>query len=820
MLVQYLISEFKSTIEQENKNVLWFDPNHEWEGLIPELEKQLPLIVYDGSLLHIRYKLVTCHPDENFVVYLPFKSIQYSKRSEAEYLRPFLYTARVFDDSIETVLRKQGIDLPQGLGRMRDIRPHLPALVSASIGKGRAFWEGIESLDSVLARLLPDFEITLMRLLTFPKRTILKLDEQGQKAPFLTLLENEFGVQIPEEDSEEEWANQFTAILCLVETFVTSGKPDDFPFMQVLPDPVYWNRCRDFLRKWQYDEMFNDSFSQRARKIDHKYDLSSWVRKLSDLPSPNSLLNIEKTIWEEIYEELDKVSNKEEAVTFCRSYKDIFTDRKDGFWAREGTISGWLVLYHMSEVIFGVINILDEVTDIDTPQRLIEKYAESWWQADKDYRVFRDKINQSIEHLDSARKWTQRVYLEYIESINIKLYDLVQGVGIWPPDGLAVGEMDLWGKSAQQAMETRAIIFVDALRYELGKDLLERLKSGLQVQLNAGLSPVPSITPLGMAVLLPGWREFKVDYHQDGWEITSMKHKGNIAEKKGRLSWLKEKLNSVEFYNLDEFLSLPISGVKKDKDWLIISSAEIDAVGESAGPVTWHTTNALINRLVQAIRRLLALEFSEVHILSDHGFLLRDNVRDSEKVAVDIQEDILLKRSERYLIIKDGKQNTSDLLSLSILGSEDISAVIPRGLGCFFTPGSYDYMHGGLTLQEVVTAKLTVRQSLEERPVGVSLELVTGEQIRNAIFKVRLLPQDVDLLSRNRRVEIDVSRDDEQISDAWEVEVGKEPVEKSLRLSPQMGLEIGETISVRVWDADTRELLSKKDAVVEVDLDW
>jgi hypothetical protein len=53
----------------------------------------------------------------------------------------------------------------------------------------------------------------------------------------------------------------------------------------------------------------------------------------------------------------------------------------------------------------------------------------------------------------------------------------------------------------------------------------------------------------------------------------------------------------------------------------------------------------------------------------------------------------------------------------------------------------------------------------------------------------------------------------------WEAVVNRDVVEMSLRLSPHMGLGAGDTIAVRVRDADTGELLAQKPAVVQVDLD-
>jgi hypothetical protein len=325
-----------------------------------------------------------------------------------------------------------------------------------------------------------------------------------------------------------------------------------------------------------------------------------------------------------------------------------------------------------------------------------------------------------------------------------------------------------------------------------------------------------------MAALLPGWADFEVDYADGGWLITAPGFEGNIADKVDRLEWLEQQLESVAFYDLEEWLATPLDSVTKGTEWIVISSTEIDAVGEGAGHVTWHTTEALLRRLEQAVRRLLVLNCAEIHVVSDHGFLLRESIRESDKVTVDVSDKQLLKRSERYLLLRGPDSPGGDLPSLPVSGSSenDLMAVFPRGIGCFFSPGTYDFMHGGISLQELVTARVTVRQSVAERPVSVALELDAGPEIRNAIFKVRLVPQGADLLSRARRVEIDIAHDGKRVSEVWKAVVHRDEVEKSLRLSPQMGVAEGDAIAVRVWDADTGELLAQQSALVQVDLDW
>ncbi len=222
--------------------------------------------------------------------------------------------------------------------------------------------------------------------------------------------------------------------------------------------------------------------------------------------------------------------------------------------------------------------------------------------------------------------------------------------------------------------------------------------------------------------------------------------------------------------------------------------------------------------MAQVVRRLLACGCQQVHVVSDHGFLLRETIRESDKVAVDVPG--ALKKAERYLILVGRDLPPIDLPSLPVSGSEGLTAWFPRGVGCFVTPGPYNFMHGGISLQELVTAHVTARQSVTERPVQVTLELLTGPEIRNAIFKIRLAPQGVDLWSRARSVKVDIAYEGKRVSREWEATVEREVIEMSLMLSPTSGLAVGDGIAIRVWDAVTGELLAQQPAVVQFDLDW
>jgi hypothetical protein len=842
MLIDAIVNKFTTYFEQDPAHdlVLWFDSSGAWRELLPHVRARLPRLITREGQLHIRYLLGQREPGERVVVYLRLAP------AEALYLRPYFYTALRVHAGIETVLREAGVDLPMD----RQLRTYLPKLALASVDKGRAFWQDIVNLETAFDRLFPDFDETLLRMLSQPQQTWTALQHQGLRGAFFDGVRLRFGVGIPDKDHLEDWADRFTARLCLVEA--VAGLEEDaligFPFADVLPSGEYRDRYRSLLHKWQHHELFKAAFKRRAKALDPHYNLQGWAERLSPprtemraeenhppSPSPgmaNSFPNLARAQWEKMQRALDALASKTDALAFARDHQATFEQRAASFWAREGEVPGWQALAQMAQVILGAQEALKEIpTDTETAATagaMIARYIETWWHIDRDYRHFLTQLNRATPGLDTARTWTARIYRDCIEALNDRFTALVMEEAQWPPAGQRPVSDLLWGTRAT-GPGRHALVMVDGLRYELAQDLATRLEIAPD-QVGAAVSPVPSVTALGMAACLPGWPDFTTTYEEgDGWRITAGEDgDDNLARRDKRLVWLADRLRqrtnggAVRTYNLTEWLSTPPHDLPQEVRWLVVTSQAIDAVGEEVGTVALYTLDALLDQLVQGVRRLKAADCVTIHIVSDHGFLLRETVRDAEKMQV--REPALLKKSTRYAIgprslYAQTKEAWAALPHLPVSGSADQVAWFPQGIGCFATPGAYNYMHGGIALQEVVIPHIQIRRSVVERPVGVTLQLVGGPDLRNAIFKIRLVPEQGDLLSQPRRVAIDVIHEGQRVSRVWEAEVKHDVVEKTLMLEPAYGLAFGDHVQIRVRDATVGEILDIQDATVNVDLD-
>ena len=77
----------------------------------------------------------------------------------------------------------------------------------------------------------------------------------------------------------------------------------------------------------------------------------------------------------------------------------------------------------------------------------------------------------------------------------------------WPPSG-RLANADVFDRlvapKLQESGRRVAYMLIDALRYELGVALAQQLAEAGHLQLHAAFAQLPSITPVGMASLLPG----------------------------------------------------------------------------------------------------------------------------------------------------------------------------------------------------------------------------------------------------------------------------------------------------------------------------
>ena len=221
-----------------------------------------------------------------------------------------------------------------------------------------------------------------------------------------------------------------------------------------------------------------------------------------------------------------------------------------------------------------------------------------------------------------------------------------------------------------------AIMVGDGVRYEVADSVASRVASDISVDKKFMYAGLPSETEHNMSAL----------YTTDG-EI--------IAEKKEREKKLSDETGKdITYMQLDE-----VNGTT-DGEILVLTYKDIDDAGEKMQQGMLRLVDEFEDILVEKIQLLLHLGYKEVHLVTDHGFVLTGILEESDKIPTD---DISggKKVSERYIRSVD-EQSGSKYISIEEHYENYNYVNFAKSSRPFVSTGKYGYSHGGFTPQEVV----------------------------------------------------------------------------------------------------------------------
>ena len=273
-----------------------------------------------------------------------------------------------------------------------------------------------------------------------------------------------------------------------------------------------------------------------------------------------------------------------------------------------------------------------------------------------------------------------------------------------------------------------AYFWVDALRYEMGAELVKQLEGAEEVRLQPALGVLPSITPLGMAALLPG----------ASGSFSVVEHKGALAAQIGdqvfpsvreRLRYLKAVRPDHKDISLDDLLIWSTARVAKklgESPLILVRSQHIDAIGESGQELAARQImDGIIRNLARAVRRLAQLGIEQFVITSDHGYQF--GMRKNEDMLLDRPEGQEVDQHRRSWAGRGGQTPVAGVrVSAAELGYQsDLEFIFPRGVAIFKAGGDRTFHHGGCSLQELVLPVITLRMAAKvsgkvERKVRVT----------------------------------------------------------------------------------------------------
>jgi len=271
-----------------------------------------------------------------------------------------------------------------------------------------------------------------------------------------------------------------------------------------------------------------------------------------------------------------------------------------------------------------------------------------------------------------------------------------------------------------------AYILVDALRFEMARELLSVLESEWMHDLTPALATPPTITEIGMAALLPGAEKGLAVVPAGGNKLAAVVAGQTLKTRQERLAHFKTAVGGdVAVAKLDQLAPLSdvhLSQALKSAEVVVITATEeIDGLCESNPTLARRMLDDVLNQLRRGVKTLFGLGVQTVIISADHGYLFGEELSAGQKIDSPGGKTAALKR--RVWVGQGGADLPGVLRKpLSAFGiGGDLEIATPQNLSCFKVKGGgTEYFHGGLSLPELVVPVLTVRAGVAPAPAAVA----------------------------------------------------------------------------------------------------
>jgi len=298
-----------------------------------------------------------------------------------------------------------------------------------------------------------------------------------------------------------------------------------------------------------------------------------------------------------------------------------------------------------------------------------------------------------------------------------------------------------------------AVVISDGLRYEAAAELATRMQQDdwKSVETGAMMAPMPSVTSLGKACLLPHetltWKDQKI--FADDLRTQSTRDRERVLQR------VRSDIKALTFDDLIKHTTTTGRDLCKEYPILFVYHDRIDATGDK--PDTEEDTPEAVERAIEeissAIQKLNNFNVRRVLITADHGFLFSMDVHDSMQEDAPETSGTEWLRKNRCVVASEVKGTDGYRFPLREVSpiDEDGVVAVPRAVNRYLHRGAGKrYAHGGASLQELVVPVLEVKKASKDKAQKVDVRLVTNHrQINSGVLKVQVMQ--VSSLSKSTR---------------------------------------------------------------------
>jgi hypothetical protein len=760
-VTEYLVQLIARQVEDRSL-VVWYDPERTYTQTAAELALPNTTIVrYGDSFFSLRHEIDDLLNDSQpprLVVYVPIsqaktQSALIELEAAGVVMRPGQQPpnrntklALIARNALKPIL---GDDQVAEIEKQVETGKLSLADLNALADKGKDISTAVLSL--IFGSANPqDVALAVLR----DDRCDGEIEKKSAQKELRNLLQVSFDTEFPAWATLPNFRERLARHVLLTDLIAAVGEhvPSALASVKVATSPGGVESCVRLARSWRKNRDFRDSYVDAANKIERELKLAQIALDPATIIENETFLAVERALQRHIENKLFEAASP--------NLRRLAVDRLSRFWAEvEPAVQArWALIAAAAEVLLEAERVEKEIKKPPTTvPALVKAYAEDdepWCLLDTHHRhlesrKFNFDFDSTGEHqgLDKLITKAEQRYME-VGSMLANHFVRTFQKAKHPIKGL-LRQRDFFETQVKPMLGGGkvAYVWVDALRFEMARELCRLLKDDFDLTIRPALGTIPTITEIGMAALLPEANESSKVVAVGGGKLGLEIGGKVIKDRKDRVAFLKDHAGATVFdCKLDDLLPKPSKKVKdgiQSAELVLVTSQEIDELCEADNIAQARLQmDGVLGHLRRGVRILGDHGVKTIILAADHGHLFADEIGEDMKIEAPggKAEDL-----HRRVWVGVGGTSESSYLrtSLSSLGIEsEFDIATPWTFACFKSKGgARAYFHGGLSPQEMIVpvVALTSMAKVGGPTTGIGWTLTPGTtKLTTRFFSVQI----------------------------------------------------------------------------------
>lgn len=765
IVTDHIISLIQKQVDERGL-VLWFDPDEDYAKLAERLTFPGATIArYQGSFFALRHEiepLMNGEQPPRLVIYVPLdKADSHNALAEVE------VAGVVMGPGIQPPSRNTRLSLVARNALKPIFGEETAASIEKQVDEGKIdlasldelakHGEGITKGVVTLIFGTSNTQDVALKFLS-SERHDSEIVNKEAVAELTMLLKGEFDIDLVSAKTPQEVRARLARHVLTTEFLdsLNGEPPTTLSTVQTAQNPAAKDACSTLVRTWRQRRDLRDSYAALANQTGRELNLTKVDFKLEEIAGNETFLEVEQALCHEI---VGRLLTKPDGELV-----ELAQRRQSSFWSEHlpPAQAQWALVAVTGQLLLEAEHLERELKSAPSDaESWVVAYTEGerpWCLLDTYHRHMERRYhNFDFEHGETHDLLKQTITKARHRYMDVGSHLADQFLRRFRDNKFHLGSVlqqtQLYEKKIKPelAEAKTAYVWVDALRFEMGRELAQSLQDGFNVRTEVAAAAVPTITEVGMAALLPGDEKQVIPSPSSEGKLALDVDGTVVKDRKDRVAFLKARVGADFFeVKLEDLLPSPRKRVEegiKSAQLILVTSQEIDELCEGDNvPLARRTMDEMLHQLHRAVRVLSELGVENIVLVADHGYLFGDELDEGMKIDAPGGETADLHR--RVWVGKGGNADPAYMrarISDFVLGG-NLEIAAPWNFACFKVKGGAKaYFHGGLSPQELLIPVITLQpRDISARRSGaasdgIEWQLIPGSQkISTRFFSVQI----------------------------------------------------------------------------------